>query len=103
MSENNDDFSRKFSIFADKAKKSVESAGKTAWNRLDVEKQKAELKTQINSNQKELASAYEKLGREYYDHENNGNSIDDQQDLFDLIREKTKTIDLLKDKLSQFN
>lgn len=101
MSENNDDFSRKFSKFADKAVKSVQSAGKTAWNRLDTEKQKAELKAQISSNQKELDSAYEKLGREYYLKETEGTPVADQDDLFEIVRSKTKAIELLKEKLDQ--
>lgn len=102
MSENNDDFSRKFSMFADKAKKSMESAGKSAWNRLDVEKQKAELKAQISSNQKELSCAYEKLGWEYFEMKTDGTAMTDENDLSDLIREKKKTIDLLNEKLKQF-
>lgn len=102
MSENNDDFSEKFSIFADKAMKSMKSAGKSAWNRLDTEKQKAELKSQISSSQKELACAYEKLGREYYEMKTNGTAIEDEQDLFHLIQEKTKSIELLNEKLKQF-
>lgn len=80
----------------------MESAGKSAWDRLDTEKQKAELKAQISSNQKELSCAYEKLGREYFEMKTNGAAMNDEKDLSDLIREKTKTIDLLRDKLKQF-
>lgn len=103
MSENNDDFSRKFSMFADKAMKSMESVGKSAWNRLDTEKQKAELKAQISSNQKERDCAYEKLGREYYAMKTEGTAVQDEQELSDLIQEKTKTIDLLNEKLKELN
>lgn len=103
MAENNDDFFSKFSRFADKTMKTLESTGKTAWDRLDVEKQKAEIRSEINANQRELSSAYEKLGKEYYEKEKNGSPIEDQQDLFDLIQNKTKSMDVLKEKLKQFD
>ena len=55
MSENNnDDFSKQMNEFLDKAVKTVQDCGKKAADRLDLEKQKAGIRSEIGHTKKVL-------------------------------------------------
>lgn len=94
-----DEFSKQFSSFIDSAVKSAQDLGKKAADRLDKEKQKAEVRSEIGHNSRELSKAYEKLGRAYYEFKENNTVISEEKDTFDLIRSKEKLIELLNEKL----
>lgn len=99
---NGDDISKQFNDFINSAVKVTQDFGKKAATRLDQEKQKAEVRSEIGHNSREVSRAYEKLGREYYEFKENNTEMKDETDTFDLIRSKEKLIELLNEKLDSF-
>ena len=94
-----DQFEEKVNQFVDKAAKTIEKGGKSLLEKLDVEKQKAQIRSEIGHNSRDLTKAYEKLGRDFYAAQVTGIPMEDQTSAFDLIRAKEKLIELLNDKL----
>ena len=94
-----DQFEEKVNKFVDKAAKTIEKGGKNLFEKLDVEKQKAQIRSDIGHNSRDLTKAYEKLGRDFYAAQVTGIPMEDQTKTFDLIRAKEKLIELLNDKL----
>ncbi len=84
---------------ADKAVKMLQDSGSKVINILDTEKQKAEIRSEIGHNARDLSKAYEKLGRDYYNMKKTGEAIEGEKDAFDLISSKEKIIELLNEKL----
>ncbi len=102
MSENrnsNDDFERKLNEFADQAYRKITETGKVLTDRFNVEKEKAQIRSEIGHNTRDLSKAYEKLGRQYYEKVVAGQEMVGEKDTFDLIRSKEKLIELLTEKL----
>jgi|LAHS01.1.fsa_nt_gb hypothetical protein len=101
MSENNNnnDFSKQFNDFVNKAVKTAQDYGKKAADRVDLEKQKAGIRSEIGHTKKELADAYNSLGRMYYDAKVNNTEMPTEQLTLDQITEKENTIKELNDKL----
>ncbi len=94
-----EDFNSKVNEFVDKAAKSIEEGGKSLLSRLEIEKKKAEIRSEIGHNSRELSKAYERLGREFFMAKEAGRAYSDENDLFDRIRSKERTIELLNEKL----
>ena len=67
MSENKEkDFTERFNTLKDEALKAMKETTETVLKKLDTEKRKAEIRSEIGHNARELSKAYEKLGREYF-------------------------------------
>ena len=67
MSENKEkDFTERFNTLKDEALKAMRETTETVLKKLDTEKRKAEIRSEIGHNARELSKAYEKLGREYF-------------------------------------
>ncbi len=88
---------------ADKAVKKLQDGSKQMINILDVEKQKAEVRSDIGHCSKDLSKAYEKLGRMYYAWKMESKEMEGEADMFDLIRSKEKIIELLNEKLERLD
>lgn len=98
MSEN---FNTKVNEFIDKASKTIEEGSRTLLSRLDFEKKKAEIRSEIGHTSRDLTKAYEKLGREFYEAKISNKEFTDSSSTFELIKSKEKVLKLLHDKLSQ--
>jgi lipid II:glycine glycyltransferase (peptidoglycan interpeptide bridge formation enzyme) len=110
MSENNnndnkdfEEFSKKVNEYTDKTVKTLKDLGSKTITYLDAEKQKAQIRSEIGQNNRELTKAYEKLGRDYYASKVTGNELPSENNTFDLIRSKEKVVELLNDKLKGFD
>lgn len=102
MSENNNnekDFTEKLNAFKEEAIKAMKETTDTVLKKLDTEKRKAEIRSEIGHNARELSKAYEKLGRQYFTYKENNVEIGNEKETFELIRSKEKLIELLNEKL----
>ncbi len=95
-----DDFNAKLNDFVDKASKAIQDGSRKALDRLDLEKQKSEIRAEIGHNSRDLTKAYEKLGRAYYAFKENGSFPEGTDGTLDLIRSKEKVLQLLHEKLT---
>ena len=77
----------------------LEETGKKFVGTLESEKKKAEIRSEIGHNTRELTKAYEKLGREYYAAKTAGHDLAKDNETFDLIKTKEKVIELLGQQL----
>lgn len=68
---------------------------------LRKERKKLEIRSQIGQHQRQVAKAYERIGQAYYEHEEQGKSMDYIKDVMDLLRSNLKVIDLLNEQLKQ--
>lgn len=106
MSENNnngfktDDLVKMITDYADKAVKLTKETGESVLSRLEAEKKKAEIRSEVGHTSRDLAKLYEKLGRQYYNAKEFGTVVDGEKDTLDLIRSKEKCIELLNEKLN---
>lgn len=98
MSEN---FNSKVNELIDKASKTIEEGSKSLLSRLDFEKKKAEIRSEIGHTSRDLTKAYEKLGREFFEAKMNNREFEDSASTFELIKSKEKVLELLHDKLTQ--
>ncbi len=96
-----EDFNTKVNEFVDKASRTIEEGSKTLLSKIDYEKRKAEIRSEIGHTSRDLTKAYEKLGREFYEAKTAGKEFEDVFNTFELIRSKEKVLDLLHDKLTQ--
>lgn len=96
-----EDFNKKVNEFVEKASKTIEAGSKTLLERLDTEKRKAQLRSEIGHTSRDLTKAYEKLGREFYEAKIAGKAFEDTASTFELIKSKEKVLELLHDKLTQ--
>lgn len=101
MSENNNnnDFSKQVNEFFNKAVKTAQDCGKMAADKLDLEKQKAGIRSEIGHTKKLLSDAYNDLGKTYYAYKVNNTEIIGEQTLLDQITEKENQIKALNEKL----
>ncbi|MCR5794186.1 MAG: hypothetical protein K6G61_02395 [Solobacterium sp.] len=93
------DITTKIQETADKYVKILQDSGKSVLSKLDIEKQKAEIRSDIGHIARDLSRIYEKLGRDYYNKKVTGVAIESENDTMDLIRSKEKLIELLNEKL----
>lgn len=110
MSENNnkndfnkDDLTEQFNTFVNKAVKTVQTVSKKTAEKISIEKQKAEVRSEIGHTSRELSKAYEKLGRAYFDAKESNTAIELEKETFDIIRAKEKLVELLNDKLDHLS
>ncbi len=96
-----EDFNTKVNEFVDKASRTIEEGSKTLLSKIDYEKRKAEIRSEIGHTSRDLTKAYEKLGREFYEAKTAGKEFEDVFNTFELIRSKEKVLELLHDKLTQ--
>ena len=102
MSENKEkDFTERFNTLKDEALKAMTT--ETVLKKLDTEKRKAEIRSEIGHNARELSKAYEKLGREYFLLKEGSIQETDEKETFAKIRDKEKLIELLNEKLDQLD
>lgn len=101
MSENNNDFAEKLNAFKEEAFRTMKETSELVIQKFDLEKKKAEIRSEIGHHSRELAKSYEKLGRQYFAHVEQGIEIGGEKDTLELIRSKEKLIELLQEKLDQ--
>ncbi len=114
MSENNntnntekknsaDDLFKQVSGYFNQAVDIGKKAAGTIVEKLDIEKQKAEIRSEIGHNSREVSRLYEQLGRDYFTAKEKGTEIEKEAETFDHIRSKEKLIELLNEKLDGFD
>lgn len=100
MSENrNGDFEKKVNDMVDDLMKKVNDVAKEVVTKFDSEKEKAQIRSEIGHNSRDLTKAYEKLGRAYYESVSNGVPMEDMKDTMEMIRSKEMLVKLLNEKL----
>ncbi|MDY6034227.1 MAG: hypothetical protein SPI63_01355 [Bulleidia sp.] len=103
MSENNkngfDDLNKTVTDFVNKATKAASEATQGILSKIDLEKQKAEIRSEIGHHSRELSKYYETLGRNYYNDIVTKKASGNYTDVMDNIRTKEKLIELLNEKL----
>ena len=100
MSENrNGDFEKKVNDMVDDLMKKVNDVAKEVVTRFDSEKEKAQIRSEIGHNSRDLTKAYEKLGRAYYESVSKGEPMEDMKDTMEMIRSKELLVKLLNEKL----
>lgn len=104
MSENNknDEFEKKFNEVFNGFVKKMNDVTKDVVTVVSSEKEKAQIRSEIGHNTRDLSRAYEKLGREYYASVKEGTELN-CKDTFELIRSKELLISLLNEKLEGMN
>ena len=104
MSENrNGDFEKKVNDMVDDLMKKVNDVAKKVVTRFDSEKEKAQIRSEIGHNSRDLTKAYEKLGRAYYESVSKGEPMEDMKDTMEMIRSKELLVKLLNEKLDNLD
>ena len=104
MSENrNGDFEKKVNDMVDDLMKKVNDVAKEVVTRFDSEKEKAQIRSEIGHNSRELTKAYEKLGRVDYESVSKGEPMEDMKDTMEMIRSKELLVKLLNEKLDNLD
>ena len=104
MSENrNGDFEKKVNDMVDDLMKKVNDVAKEVVTRFDSEKEKAQIRSEIGHNSRDLTKAYEKLGRAYYESVSKGDPMEDMKDAMEMIRSKELLVKLLNEKLDNLD
>ena len=104
MSENrNGDFEKKVNDMVDDLMKKVNDVAKEVVTRFDSEKEKAQIRSEIGHNSRDLAKAYEKLGRASYESVSKGEPMEDMKDTMEMIRSKELLVKLLNEKLDNLD
>ena len=104
MSENrNGDFEKKVNDMVDDLMKKVNDVAKEVVTRFDSEKEKAQIRSEIGHNSRDLTKAYEKLGRAYYKSVSKGEPMEDMKDTMEMIRSKEMLVKLLNEKLDNLD
>lgn len=104
MSENrNGDFEKKVNDMVDDLMKKVNDVAKEVGTRFDSEKEKAQIRSEIGHNSRDLTKAYEKLGRAYYESVSKGEPMEDMKDTMEMIRSKELLVKLLNEKLDNLD
>ena len=104
MSENrNGDFEKKVNDMVDDMMKKVNDVAKEVVTRFDSEKEKAQIRSEIGHNSRDLTKAYEKLGRAYYESVSKGEPMEDMKDTMEMIRSKELLVKLLNEKLDNLD
>lgn len=104
MSENrNGDLEKKVNDMVDDLMKKVNDVAKEVVTRFDSEKEKAQIRSEIGHNSRDLTKAYEKLGRAYYESVSKGEPMEDMKDTMEMIRSKELLVKLLNEKLDNLD
>ena len=104
MSENrNGDFEKKVNDMVDDLMKKVNDVAKEVVTRFDSEKEKAQIRSEIGHNSRDLTKAYEKLGRAYYESVSKGEPMEDMKDTMEMIRSKELLVKLLNEQLDNLD
>lgn len=104
MSENrNGDFEKKVNDMVDDLMKKVNDVAKEVVTRFDSEKEKAQIRSEIGHNSRDLTKAYEKLGRAYYESVSKGEPMEDMKDTMEMVRSKELLVKLLNEKLDNLD
>ena len=104
MSENrNGDFEKKVNDMVDDLMKKVNDVAKEVVTRFDSEKEKAQIRSEIGHNSRDLTKAYEELGRAYYESVSKGEPMEDMKDTMEMIRSKELLVKLLNEKLDNLD
>ena len=104
MSENrNGDFEKKVNDMVDDLMKKVNDVAKEVVTRFDSEKEKAQIRSEIGHNSRDLTKAYEKRGRAYYESVSKGEPMEDMKDTMEMIRSKELLVKLLNEKLDNLD
>ena len=83
--------------------KKVNDVAKEVVTRFDSEKEKAQIRSEIGHNSRDLTKAYEKLGRAYYESVSKGEPMEDMKDTMEMIRSKELLVKLLNEKLDNLD
>lgn len=83
--------------------KKVNDVAKEVVTRFDSEKEKAQIRSEIGHNSRDLTKAYEKLGRAYYESVSKGEPMEEMKDTMEMIRSKELLVKLLNEKLDNLD
>ena len=94
-----DDFNKTISDVTEKVVNAVHERRRKVLNHLEAEQKKAQIRSEIGHNQRELTKAYEKLGRDCYAAISEGRTAEPDAAAIELLRSKEKVVELLNEKL----
>ncbi len=94
-----DDFNKTITDVTEKVVTAVREHRKKVLTHLEIEQKKAQIRSEIGHNQRELTKAYEKLGRDYFAAVSEGRALEATDSTVELIRSKEKVVELLREKL----
>lgn len=94
-------YARLLTKVIEKGAETLENSTKDLSNKVTKEKKKAEIKAQIGQHERQMQKAYERIGRAYFDHVQDGVELPDFKDTFDIINSNEKVIMLLEEQLLQ--
>ena len=86
-----------FTKVFNKSVEAFEAGTKELSVRLQKEKKKVELKSQIGQHERQMAKAYERMGEAYFKHLEEGVEMEPMDDILDLLRSNKKVIALLQE------
>ena len=100
---NFDKYVNLFTKVFNKGVETFETSTKDLSVKLQKEKKKVELKSQIGQHERQMAKAYERIGEAYYNHVENGAEMENLEDIFDLLRSNHKVIALLEEQMKELD
>ncbi len=93
------DFLKQLDEVVSKTTQAIQKEGKKALERLDEEKEKAKIRSEIGNTKKDLSKVYEQLGKDFFEAKEKGIELPDFSKALDVIRSKENVIKLLDEKL----
>lgn len=91
------------SKIAEKSAEKLSGTTKDLSKKVNAERKKLEVKSQIGQHERQITKAYERLGEAYYKHTVSGTPMDGLDDIMEVIRSNQKVISLLEIQLKQLD
>lgn len=97
MSEEN---KNKWEELLDKTANLFDEGSKKAKEIITTEIDKLKIKAEIGQNERDITKEFTKLGEAYYNAKTSGGNVDREQESLAIISSKKRTVELLKEKIS---
>ncbi len=94
-----DDLQKQIEELLGKTAKAVNESVNYVANKVDIEKNKIDIKSQIGYHERTLRKAYTRLGEAYYQSLEAGVPMVNNEDLLEVIKTNKKVIHLLEEQL----
>lgn len=78
----------------------VKDGTKDITAKLQIERKKLEIKSQIGQHERQMSKAYERIGEAYCKHLETGSPMEAMNDVLEIIRSNKKVVELLQEQLS---
>ncbi|MBR2824970.1 MAG: hypothetical protein IKE51_01705 [Solobacterium sp.] len=71
--------------------------------KLQIERKRLEIKSQIGQHQRQMSKAYERIGEAYYKHLETAQPVEGINDVLEIVRSNKKVVELLKEQLAEID